>query len=183
MTEISFAHIALIIAAAWLAVRAFAALKNGRIDWRREAKLLLVCCCFIVLARIVYFPWHLENGRIGLLRLDISSAPGKLNLVPFKNMLQKYDGWLLNLIGNVSMFIPVGIIYPLCFKRLDNIGRVTLAGFGLSLFIELTQLLFYERTSDVDDLILNTLGTLIGAAIYFAVKRASARKSTVNAGK
>ena len=48
--------------------------------------------------------------------------------------------------------------------------RLNRAGFPL--FIELSQLPFYDRCSDIDDLILNTVGIFIGALIYFGVKRA-----------
>ena len=44
-------------------------------------------------------------------------------------------------------------------------GRVTLMGFLLSLSIEVTQLFLATRATDIDDVILNTLGTLLGAAI------------------
>ena len=69
------------------------------------------------------------------------------------------------------MFIPVGIIWPVCFKQLNNVFKVTLAGFVYTLLIELSQLPFYDRCSDVDDLILNTTGVLIGAVIYFLVRK------------
>ena len=69
------------------------------------------------------------------------------------------------------MFIPVGLVWPYCFKKLDTIGKVVLAGGGLSFCIEITQLPFYSRCSDIDDLIMNTTGVLMGAIIYFGVKK------------
>ena len=77
----------------------------------------------------------------------------------------------MNVIGNTAMFIPVGICWPLCFKKLDNLFKVIAAGAGLSLFIELTQLLSFERYTDVDDLILNTAGAGFGALIFFMVSK------------
>ena len=56
-------------------------------------------------------------------------------------------------------------------KELDNIKKTVLAGVGLILFIELTQLLCPERHTDIDDVILNTCGVLIGAYIVFAIRR------------
>lgn len=75
----------------------------------------------------------------------------------------------MNIIGNITMFIPVGIIWPICFKKLDTPAKTILAGFGYSLLIELSQLLLYERLTDIDDLILNTIGVTIGAFIYFGI--------------
>ena len=99
-----------------------------------------------------------------------------INLVPIVHMFDIYDGWLMNIIGNVTMFIPVGLAWPFCFKKLDTIGKAVLAGGGLTLFIEITQLPFYSRCSDIDDLIMNTTGVLIGAVIYFGIKRLVSRK-------
>ena len=69
------------------------------------------------------------------------------------------------------MFIPVGIVWPICFQELDNIIKTVFAGVGLIIFIELTQLLCIDRHTDIDDVILNTCGVLIGACIIFAIRR------------
>ena len=95
-------------------------------------------------------------------------------------MFDEYDGWLKNIIGNITMFIPVGLAWPSCFKKLDTVGKTVLVGAGFSLFIEITQLPFYDRCSDVDDLILNTTGILIGAIIYFGIKRLTIRNKRVS---
>jgi glycopeptide antibiotics resistance protein len=81
----------------------------------------------------------------------------------------------MNIIGNIAMFIPVGIIWPICFKKLDNIGKTILAGAGFTLLIELSQLFCYGRHTDIDDLILNTTGVAIGAVIVFAIRKARAK--------
>ena len=170
MIEITYSQLSLLIVAAWLAVRSFFALKHRRVEIKRELLLLTALICLMVIARLVYFPASRVNDRIGPLRFDAARLPGPIQPVPFARMFEKYDGWKLNLIGNIAMFIPVGIFWPLCFKRLDNIIKATAAGFALSLFIELSQLAFYERTSDANDLILNTFGTLIGASAFFLIR-------------
>jgi glycopeptide antibiotics resistance protein len=63
------------------------------------------------------------------------------------------------------MFIPVGIIWPIAFKELDTPARAIAAGAGFSLLIEILQLPFFDRVSDVDDLLLNTLGFAVGYGI------------------
>ena len=62
------------------------------------------------------------------------------------------------------------LVWPVCFRKLDNIRKTAFAGFGLILFIELTQLLCPERHTDVDDMILNMGGVLIGACVVFAIR-------------
>ena len=84
-------------------------------------------------------------------------------------MLDIYDGSILNLIGNISMFIPVGFSLPFCFQKLDSIKKVVFVGIIISLFIEISQLVLYERSTDIDDLILNTIGVFIGTFFYFLI--------------
>ena len=77
-------------------------------------------------------------------------------------------GVFAQLFFNIAMFIPLGVLTAGCLRW--GLRASTLAGFGLSLFIELSQLSSNwglapcpYRTFDVDDLINNTAGALIGA--------------------
>lgn len=170
MTEITYWEMFVIITIGWVVARGVVAARDKKVSWTNEAKMLLVYVCLIVLARIVYFPWHHVDGHIDTLKFDSSKVcPPRVNLVPIVHLFDVYDGWQMNIIGNITMFIPVGIVWPLCFKKIDTIGRTILAGAGLTLFIEITQLPFYERCSDVDDIILNTTGVAIGALIVFGI--------------
>ena len=77
---------------------------------------------------------------------------------------------VINFWGNVAMFIPIGIVYPSVFKGLNTHVKVIAAGIGLSLAIEIIQLPFYQRVTDIDDLIMNSAGYLIGYGMYLVVK-------------
>ena len=79
---------------------------------------------------------------------------------------------IFNIFGNILMFVPTGIILPILYKRLDNFFKVAGTGFLMSLAIEIMQLPFAARTSDVDDLIMNTLGVATGFVIYITVRYA-----------
>ena len=172
MFEITYGGMFLFISLAWVLGAGVRSLRRGRVDWKREAKLLTVYICLIVIARIVYFPMRPVEGRIGTLVLDTEKLfPLWINPVPIVHLLDVYDGWLINIIGNVAMFIPVGLIWPFCFRKLDTLGKTVLAGAGFSLFIEITQLPFYDRCSDIDDLLLNTAGILLGAMIWFGIRK------------
>ena len=96
-----------------------------------------------------------------------------MNLIPIVNLMD-YDSkrdLLINLIGNFAMFIPTGVMTPLIYRKIDSFWKVTLTGFLLSLSIEIIQLPFAVRASDVDDLILNTLGCMVGYGIYALVRK------------
>ena len=177
MFEITYKGLFLFITLAWIAVRVICSVRKGKADWKYEAKLLLIYICLVVIARMVYFPMHLVDGKIANLFFDVKKIfPLWINLIPIVHLFDIYDGWLINIIGNVTMFIPVGIVWPICFKKLNTLKKTVLFGAGFPLLIEISQIPLYDRCSDVDDLILNTTGIFIGALIYFGVKRLKSRK-------
>ena len=174
MTEIPFLLVEAVFALVWLACRIVIRIRRGHIDWKREALLLLMFVNLAVMIRFTFFAMARANGRVQPLRFDAAAAyPFKVNLIPFVN-LGDYESkreLLLNVIGNTAMFIPSGIVLPIVYKKLDSFWKVVLAGSALSLIIELLQLPFFERTTDIDDLLLNTLGVAIGYAIFALVRK------------
>ena len=73
---------------------------------------------------------------------------------------------VINLYGNVIMFIPLGFLLPKVFKKLRKFWKVLLATAGIIIFVELAQLFSLMGSCDVDDLILNVLGAGIGYILY-----------------
>ena len=169
MVEIPFFLTEVLFAAVWLMLRLCVWIKNGRIDWKREAVLLLMYVNLAVIIRFSFFPLSLLNGKVQPLLFDPKRMfPFRVNLVPFV-MLLDYDSkreLLANVIGNFSMFIPSGIVLPIVCRKLDSFQKVAGAGIQLSVCIELLQLPFFQRTTDIDDLILNTAGIMVGYGIY-----------------
>ena len=97
--------------------------------------------------------------------------PPRINLIPLLNLFD-YEirrEALINLIGNTAMFVPLGIIWPSVFRKLDTHQKVIGAGAGFSLIIEILQLPFFDRVSDIDDLLLNSIGFIAGYLIYVLV--------------
>lgn len=76
-----------------------------------------------------------------------------------------YKAVILNLVGNVAAFMPFGFILPEVWNQLNHWYTITLLGFLFSLCIETAQLAGRVGSFDVDDLLLNTIGAMIG---YFA---------------
>ena len=96
------------------------------------------------------------------------------SLMSFWSNIKK-QGVRGNFLGNIMIFMPVGLLYPIAFcSEIDKkMKRTILFGFCLSSLIELTQLLFSKGYFDVDDIFLNTLGALIGYGLYKAILRKS----------
>ncbi len=168
----------LALALIWLAVLVCIWLKNKKIDWKREALLLLMFINLAVLLRFTFFPFGTVDGHVQPLTFEGDRVlPLRINWIPYVHLFyfESRRDLLLNLIGNTAMFIPSGIILPILYKRLNSFWKVLAAGAGISLCIELLQLPFHVRATDVDDLILNTVGVAIGYGIY-ALVRAIRRK-------
>lgn len=108
--------------------------------------------------------------RITVFRRGIGThglLSGKINLVPFIDLADTFkkdlDVFIYLFFGNIIWFVPLGFYLR---KRKDcNITKTATIGFCFSLFIEIMQYIFGTGVSETDDLILNTVGVLIG---YFA---------------
>lgn len=94
-----------------------------------------------------------------------------LNLVPFRTINQylyiHYYGFaMINLVGNIAAFVPMGFLLPLITKKKVGIGKTFLFAGGISLMIEITQYTFGVGIADIDDLILNLGGAFLGYGFY-----------------
>lgn len=82
--------------------------------------------------------------------------------VPFAGLIEgEYTLFFLN----IGVFIPFGVLLPLRFPCLRRVSLTAACSCGFSLLIELLQLIFRRGVCDIDDLICNTLGGLIGSAL------------------
>ena len=81
---------------------------------------------------------------------------------------------LRQIVGNFLLLLPLGVYGPILTPRLRSLPAIVLAGAGLSILIELGQLAvataygFPVRVADIDDVLLNTLGTLVGYLLWRA---------------
>ena len=73
---------------------------------------------------------------------------------------------VINLFGNIILFVPLGCFLPAVFRRVRNFGLFLFFQTEIIVFIEIVQLFTLLGVCDIDDLILNTLGGVIGYAIF-----------------
>lgn len=179
MLSISYAFTVLAISMVWCLARAICAIKNKGVNWKREVELILVYICIVVVARFTFFPFSKVNGEIQPLIFERAKAfPFRINWIPFVHLFDypHIRDILLNVIGNTAMFIPLGIVWPSVYKELNSHKKILSAGAGFSLCIEILQLPFYDRVTDIDDLLLNTFGFIMGYLLYLLVKFVSRRQ-------
>lgn len=97
-----------------------------------------------------------------LIRRGIDIRADQLNLTPFVDSLTSIQ-YLLN----IALFVPLGFLLPLLWPQTNKLRYAVLYGFCFSLLIEVSQL-FNIRATDVDDLIMNTAGAVLGYTLYRA---------------
>lgn len=112
---------------------------------------------------------------VGNFKDRINSGAWGVNFVPFRTMKNyiKYSGFLhtlTNIFGNILIFIPYGILLPEIFPKYRKMTKVFLLSFVTSFFVEFIQF-FIGRSVDIDDLILNVFGSIIGYLIWKKVLR------------
>ena len=120
-------------------------------SWKRTLIYMIFGFYLVVVLALVGFP-----------NITMSKMEFTVNLIPFIYMLSD----LVNACLNVLLFVPFGFFLPMLWKEFRSIKRVALAGIVVTFFIEISQL-FTGRATDIDDIITNSIGTLIG---YFIVR-------------
>ena len=93
-----------------------------------------------------------------------------INLVPF-NYQKSLHGWAFKeLAYNILLFVPFGVYVELFLEKKSIILK-SISGFFLSLLFEVVQYIFAIGSSDITDLIANTLGTVIGIVICLILQK------------
>lgn len=99
-----------------------------------------------------------------------------LNLIPFRtiggyvdamiNQTMNFNIPLENLLGNLFMFLPAGMYLPFFSEKVDSIKKCMLGMIPIFFVIELGQFLTKRGAFDIDDLILNMVGAVIGYLLF-----------------
>lgn len=138
---------------------------------RHIIKYVLLLAYIVVLVYVVFFAEMFGRTCV--------SSYYRYNLVPFKEIKRFATHFsqlgirvvLINIAGNVLAFMPLGFLLPLIADKKLKLPAVVLISFALSLAIELTQLITRVGSCDVDDLILNTLGGVMGYGCYVIFRK------------
>jgi glycopeptide antibiotics resistance protein len=165
------------------------------IGWRAATRGLTAWQVAARVALVLYLGW-LIGATLFPLPLDGHLTPAELG--PTERLLNRYNapnivplrairetvalgwGWpaVRLLAGNVLVFVPFGALLPVIFPVVRHFWRMALAGLALSASVESGQfavsllLGYWYRMSDVDDLLLNVAGALLGYGLFVAARRA-----------
>lgn len=110
-----------------------------------------------------------EGIRYGL------NKTNEYNLVPFVSEIDVVEHLL-----NVILFVPFGLLMPFMYDKKSNFYQIIILGVGLSLLIEISQLLNH-RVTDIDDLLLNSIGVVLGYGVFILLNRCIKSINSLNA--
>ncbi|MEI4790996.1 VanZ family protein [Bacillus sp. FJAT-53060] len=164
----------LLLVSLYMRMRYRQAKRHNRFIYLRTEMVLF---CLFVYTNILFYLTVFPN-RFSAPRDQVS-----VNLIPFHSIDQNLHAYhhgypnlvFLNLAGNILLFVPLGFFLYQTFRTM-RWQKAVLAGFILSAMIEVLQWIFSQsgiitRSSDIDDIILNTLGTAIGCIVYQMYRR------------
>lgn len=153
--------------------------------WSKNYKNISIRRELLVMAFVIYC---LAVIRVTIFSLYPSSSYGQggtpsVNIIPFTEMFRGFHpnhftfGYMIrhlesNLIGNILLLLPLGFFLPTLWRKFRSFKRTVLIGILSSLSIETAQyILAYlglssGRASDIDDVILNSIGVIIGYMVF-----------------
>lgn len=122
---------------------------------------------FIIISLIFTIIFEITDASpANIILIKDFSATADMELIPFKDIFNiltegELHNIFTNIFGNILLFMPLGFFLPLIWLNFRKFSRTVIFGAGVSLFIEINQLFNYRATV-TDDLILNTLGVILG---------------------
>ena len=129
-----------------------------------------------LLIRLVVFK-AIPVIRIGHLRLRFAGThTGPGNFVPFKSIVPLLSGRgnqliaMVNLFGNIIPFMPIGLLAPLVVRSISW-QKALVLGVVTGLTCEVMEVVFRVGIFDIDDVILNAFGVMVGYGVFVMFKR------------
>lgn len=132
----------------------------------------------VILIKHLPLSFLIQNLKLGL-------NFNHINIIPFATIVDYFAFGnkvisVENLVGNMIIFIPLGFLLPILIEKFRKITILLLVSLGFSLSFETIQLLYPMLGSfDVDDLILNTFGALLGYFGFITSKKFTPSKMQI----
>lgn len=119
-----------------------------------------------------FIPWHTVGNY-----WDILTRPAYY-LAKWEASLYRYRAVtaFINIAGNVAMFVPFGGFLPAIWPKLQRFWKAVPVGFLSIVLIEICQLFTLRGRCDVDDLLLNVIGIVLGYGMWRFVQVCRTRK-------
>lgn len=159
---------------------------------KKEIFLKIICYVifmiyFLFLIKIILFKYISLGGLVEQIVSGNLNGFRSINLIPLNSIIEfaktlsggDFFRGFNNIVGNMFVFAPLGWFLPMLIPKCNKIGLVILAGFIISFLFEGCQYLFYLGSADIDDIILNLTGTLIGFLFYRMINKYTKEKAVL----
>ncbi|CAH2212484.1 VanZ family protein [Tepidibacter aestuarii] len=117
------------------------------------------------LLNLVFFSTHYGRGYFHR----------SYNFIPFKTIVEyiffshNLNATFVNIAGNILAFVPMGFLTPIAFNRINKFKDIAILSLIATISIEIIQCIIGVGTCDIDDVILNWIGGIIGFHIYIVI--------------
>ena len=143
----------------------------------KALKIFLGAALAVYVLALAYILFLRNRGNIYDQAQPLSEyAKHAVNLIPFETINGFWralrenrintDIALFNIFGNIALFVPFGFLIPCLEKKLRALWKCAAVSFFVIFAAEILQLIFKVGSFDVDDIILNLIGVIIGYAVY-----------------
>jgi glycopeptide antibiotics resistance protein len=146
--------------------------QSKKMGYKLSREHMVIICIFVYyLAVVLSFTgipsiMDIVQNHFGIITPTGLNFPAdEINWIPFYWLAEGVRPY----IENMLLFVPFGFMLPLIWKKYEVLWKTALSGFAFSLIIEVSQL-FNSRITDLDDLLMNTLGSLVGWGIFRLLK-------------
>lgn len=143
---------------------------------KRLISILILLLTFAALIKIMVLK-DVPMVRIGEIRLNFGGThDGNPNLIPFKTIYPYMlgdKGWIIagiNLLGNIVLLVPIGFLIPFVSRK-TNWKIMIIIAIISGLVIELLQTFLKVGIFDIDDVILNGIGVMIGYWVFLGFQQ------------
>ncbi|WP_369075718.1 VanZ family protein [Lysinibacillus sphaericus] len=155
----------------------FSKLRDGQ-EFSRMFKTIWKSFFTIYILMLLIFVVFKFNGDvysvINTIRTNKDRGVG-VNLIPFSTIGAYISDIndsvsIINILGNIIPFIPMGFIIPMAFPSQRNVFKTLISSLLLILSIEILQIILFLGSFDIDDIILNLLSCIIGFMLFITYK-------------
>lgn len=152
---------------------------GATICWLYKRKMLTVKISIVLMLFYYYLTILLDHivGIPTIKELIRLSALGESFFQPNINLIPFVNGLNMEFLLNILLFIPLGFFCPMISKTYEQVKNIILIGAGFSFVIEISQLFTLHRATDINDIISNTLGALIGYVCFRVIIKLKDQKS------
>lgn len=160
----------MLIVPIWILIRIFINIKNKNFSFKREFILSIFFIYILLLISKTFFPFTIRSENYWS-RRAINLTPAIETIKMFNDAFSGGRNYLIkhafiNVLGNLILLAPLSFFIALLRKKFRSFKHNILFCFIVSFSIEFLQFFTDMRTTDIDDLILNTLGAIIGFYIF-----------------